>query len=547
MDNEAVQRGQTVNPGWGPPPKRRTNIGGGPAVLAPSSGPASGSTLTTPPPPGSETLPPEAASWAPPTTQSPTPDAVLAARGPIPFWLAAVAATAAVLLELAVTSRLNSLAFALATGIMAGMVLAHRARRTRSGAAYTVLANVGGVVLVLRASPWVTVPTVLMVGGCLVLAGQGGPVGGNPITAGLNHLADTAASIRWLARPLAGRRGGRSVIGSSVMLAALAVVPLALLLASADAAFGQLLSNIGTGSGWSHLLLSALILPFVVALAVAARRSDRPVALPSRPAGPSPTGRFSMIEGTAVLGSVALLLTVWGATQIVVALGGADRLLATADLTAAENARRGFFQLVAATAFLLALVVSVDRSVDRVTARDRRRFLALTVLIGGQTLGVVAATYSRLSLYISGFGTTMLRTSVAWFLAWLAAVMVVAVVAVNRPDFRGRFGPALFALVSLWVIGFGLWNPEASVAATNLGRDTIDVRYLVQDLSTDATPTIVDRVQSLDAASRMAVTEELCRELTGRGSDPDQGSGYGPLSWNRSDAQAARAVRTLNC
>ena len=178
-----------------------------------------------------------------------------------------------------------------------------------------------------------------------------------------------------------------------------------------------------------------------------------------------------MVEGSIVLASVALLLGLWGATQVAVAVGGADRLLATADLTAAENARQGFFQLVAATFLLVLVIVGVHRFVERKNPSDDRRFLLLTSVIGAETIGVVISSYSRLDLYVDRFGHTMLRTSVAWFLAWLALVMAVLIIAINHRGLRNRsaFAP-IFVMACLWTVAFGVMNPEASVASANIDR-----------------------------------------------------------------------------
>ena len=553
MENDSVQRGQKEVPHWGPPAKRAPVSQASSHATIDQASPPPLSDLPPPPlPQNPQPLPPPA-PWLQPTPGQPPrpvkPDttALLSQIGKAPWWLVTSVLVASVLLELALRTRLNSLASLLAALTITTLVISSARRRRPSVAVALGVAVLSAGVAVLRASPWVTVPTLLLAGSCLVVAGQGRLSSGRLWGVIGQYLRDMARSVRWLLLPLRASRGRAfSSFGRSVALAAVAVVPLALLLASADAVFGQLLTSVGPGNSWQHAALTVVILPFVAAIAIAARQPDisTPEGSPmgrGRAAGPA----LSMTDATVVLGSVGLLLAAWGITQVVVALGGADRLLATANLTAAENARQGFFQLVAATAFLIGIIVAVDRFTQRVSRADRLRFLGFTVLIGLETLGVVVATYSRLALYISGFGNTMLRTSVAWFLAWLAVVMFVLVVSVNRANGTRWFAKVVFGSAAVWILAFGLWNPEAAVARGNLERSEqvtgVDYRYLGQKLGPDAIPTLVELVPTVSAEYRVQLTEDLCRQTN------DLGGGYRFFSWNRSHHTATEALGQLGC
>ncbi len=289
------------------------------------------------------------------------------------------------------------------------------------------------------------------------------------------------------------------------------------------------------------MLLTLVLAPLTAGLILGAGRDSAPQHQSPRPPKPG-----SMVEATIVFSAVILLLGAWGVTQVVVALGGAGHLLAAVDLTAAEHARRGFFQLVAVVAILLMVVVAVDRTVARRTVDDRRRFLALTTVLGLETLGLALASHRRLTLYIDGFGHTMLRTAVVWFLAWLVVAMAVVIVVMNRPGGRWfRVGPALFVLGGVWVLAFGASNPEATVAAANLELDGVpavelDRGYLVGDLGADAVPAIVDRLASQDRSTADWLTGRLCRQADRYRIDR-------PADWNRANAEARAAIESLDC
>ena len=93
-------------------------------------------------------------------------------------------------------------------------------------------------------------------------------------------------------------------------------------------------------------------------------------------------------------------------------------------------------------------------------------------------------------------------------------------------------------------MSFGIFNPEAYVARGNLERDnttlSLDVRYLSEDLGTDAVPTVVDHLRELDADDAITLIQQLC-DLEPEASE------YGPLGWNRSEAVAARKLAIIDC
>ena len=474
-----------------------------------------------------------------------------------PTVVAAVVA-AAFVIGLGLQSRPASLATLIGSTVLAGVILTEPSRRRTTVVAALVLAVAAAGLATVRASTWVVGPALVVTVGGLV-------VGANDrllTRAGWwrmtgRQLLDLVDTPRWLGRgmtPIGSDRTRQPAVARGVVLALAVGLPVAGLLASADAAFGRVLSSVFRPGFWTHVTVTGLVALPAGALALASRRVGRDDEPPDR------TVRFgSMTEATIVLSSMAALLAAWGATQAAVALGGAERLLATTDLTAAENARQGFFQLVAVTAILIGLIAAVDRFTTRSTPAERLRFAVLTGVIGIETIGLVVAAYSRLALYIHGFGHTMLRTSTAWFLAWLALAMAVVVAAVNRTgrhgdrssgDWAGA-GAVLFASAGVWVIGFGLWNPEAFVADRNLDRALaapatddreidLDDRYLLDELGPDAVGVLVAGTADLDPETADRFGGALCR------SRPDDRA-FGWFDWNRSVSRARAEIDRLDC
>ncbi len=181
---------------------------------------------------------------------------------------------------------------------------------------------------------------------------------------------------------------------------------------------------------------------------------------------------------------------------------------------------QGFFELVAVVAVVLVLLAVFGRLLGRHKAASAS---VLVGSVGALATLLVAITFSRLSLYIDAFGLTMLRLSVAWFLGWLAFLVVAAAAwSTGFGAGRGWLTPLVVTSAALVVTVFGWSNPEATVASTNLARDNavvrLDVEYL-QTLGPDAAPVLAAR---------------------GIETGPDDCSGdtqpYGPFGWNRSRA-----------
>ena len=430
-------------PNWGPPPSRPTSVG--PAVLPPPPlprprrppGPVTGSTAQTGPVGSQQT------GWV---ASGPT-GRPLGAGSELTATDMVGALAAALLFTLGLLGHPGSVVTLAATCCMATAIWRRPGRRRITVAVGLASALGAALLLVVRASPWVATPALCLLSVGLVVASQDWLRAGSAVpTVMAGFVGDAVEATRRLGRPIAkllhGRSPQRPVLRGGALAAAI-LVPLAWLLVSADPIFGEVLTAGVVGrTAWTHLLVTVALAPLTVALVLGTGPNPGPYHRPSKLSKPG-----SMVEATIVLSAVIMLLGAWGATQLVVALGGAEHLLEAVDLTAAQHARRGFFQLVAVAAILLVLVVGADRVVERRTVGDRFRFLAMTAVLGLETLGLAFASYRRLALYVDGFGHTMLRTAVAWFLAWLVVVMAVVIVGMNRPAARSfRVGPALFVL-----------------------------------------------------------------------------------------------------
>jgi hypothetical protein len=248
---------------------------------------------------------------------------------------------------------------------------------------------------------------------------------------------------------------------------------------------------------------------------------------------PAPALRLGPIEVGTALGLLDLLFLAFVVVQVRYLFGGAAHVEATTDLTYAEYARRGFFELLAVAALVVPVILGIHWLL-----RDSSRSLKLAfrLLATGLVLFVfvvISSALKRMDAYIDQFGLTELRLYSTAFMAWLALVfawLLVTVIRGRRERFA--FGAAMAGFLVLGALN--VLNPDAFMARTNLaraedGRD-FDVSHAA-GLSPDATPTLIAGLPSLLPEERCALARAM--------DEPDSDTWR---TWNYGRAEARDAL-----
>lgn len=242
------------------------------------------------------------------------------------------------------------------------------------------------------------------------------------------------------------------------------------------------------------------------------------------------TYRLRRIEVLVVLGSLGALFAAFVAVQVRYLFGGEDTVVQSVDLTYAEYARRGFFELVTVSLLLLPVLAGVEWARQR-TPEVRRASLLLGSALGALLLVIVASAWLRLSMYVEAFGLTELRFYAAATLPWLLLTLCWFFASVLR-DRLNEFlaGAMMFAAASLLVLY--VIAPDALVARTNLARAAegkpFDAGYATS-LSADAVPVLLAEIGALPASDCVRVLGEL-RDRS------ERHNGWRAWNWSRSQA-----------
>ncbi|MDQ3317939.1 MAG: DUF4173 domain-containing protein [Actinomycetota bacterium] len=118
---------------------------------------------------------------------------------------------------------------------------------------------------------------------------------------------------------------------------------------------------------------------------------------------------LGMVEVGVVLGLLNVLFMAFVAVQAGYLFGGAVRVAATAGLTYAEYARRGFFELVAVTALVIPVLLLADWLLRVEAPINRRIFHALSGTTVALLSVIVVSALHRMYLYQQEFGLTVSR------------------------------------------------------------------------------------------------------------------------------------------
>lgn len=283
------------------------------------------------------------------------------------------------------------------------------------------------------------------------------------------------------ARDAAGRRGW-PLLRTTLIIVALLVV-FGSLLRAADPIFASLLAipHFDIGLFISHLLVIGF---FAWVFTGWSRGAFISPATASRPPERLPI-TLGMTDMTAALVTLDVLFALFVIAQLGWLFGGEAFLQARTGLTAAQYARRGFFQMVFVVLLVVPLLMAT-RALRTPGAASTRRHTQLAIPMVVLVLAMIASAALRMRLYVQYFGLTSERFYTLAIMAWLAFVLVWLAATTLRGEERRFVGGAVIAgFITLLVLNVIV--PDRIVARTNVARaqgatpaggSSLDIAYL---------------------------------------------------------------------
>ncbi|HEU4323364.1 MAG TPA: DUF4173 domain-containing protein [Roseiflexaceae bacterium] len=263
--------------------------------------------------------------------------------------------------------------------------------------------------------------------------------------------------------------------------------------------FGHTLTTLGVAwacAGGLVVALTGVAAPAAPKELPAEGDTQRLAALPT-------SWRFlGWVEALTVLSLVDLLFAVFMLIQGAYLFGGMATLDRT-NMTFADYARRGFFELLAVACLSLALLWCLAL----ITKRDQQQTRIFNLASGAMVvlvIGMLLSAFQRMLLYEQAYGFTELRIYTHSFMIWLAVVLGLFLVALVRDRPRvfvlGSFVTALVYLALL-----NLADTDALIVRANVARyeqtGKLDAWYLTT-LSADSVPDLVAAYSKVDPVSQ---------------------------------------------
>ena len=327
-----------------------------------------------------------------------------------------------------------------------------------------------------------------------------------------------------------------------LLLAAPVLLVFGSLLVNADAAYATLVGRLfrwDTGTLISHFVLTGIFAWLAAAYLSAPRRWAH-----YAPRG-TPTGiRIGAIETGTVVALVNALFLSFVLVQARYLFGGAEHVLATAGLTYAEYARRGFFELVTVAALALPLLIVLVSGTRVESERQRTIHRMLFAMLIGLLLLMMASALRRMWLYQAEYGWTLARVHATALMVWIGgSILWFAATALRGRAERFTLGSIAGGLAVLGTLVVA--NPASAVVRANADRVAIGQDFdglHAAGLGTDGLPALLEALprvaSSLDERERCAIRRTI-QNAAEAGMREGRGSDWRLLTYSRLRAREA--------
>lgn len=437
--------------------------------------------------------------------------------------------------------------------IIALLSLLRRAERSvpRETQGWLATAALFAIAMTWRESEEVQVLNVLAALGALGMATITLSQGGTPVL--LSRIRELVASaVRpafAMARgivPLAARelfataaRDGWAARVRAALIALVLLVVFGSLLSSADPIFASIVSlpAIDFEELFSHVILFGVFAWIWGGLATGAvETSDAPPRQPG-------TLPFSLgiTDVTTALVTLDILFTTFMLVQLGWMFGGEEFLRERTGLTAAEYARRGFFEMTWVVVLVLPLLLAM-RAMLAPSQALMRRYTLLALPVIALLGAIILSAAMRMKLYVQYYGLTLDRLDTLVFMGWLGFVLVW----LSGTVMRGRERQFLAgAMISALVVlaGRNVLTPDRIVARTNVSRaGAVDLEYLARlgaEAADITVAAVVSGVEAKDRDNRCAAAQILLSKWGAARLEGDNAW----RTWNAGERRAVSAVR----
>jgi hypothetical protein len=199
------------------------------------------------------------------------------------------------------------------------------------------------------------------------------------------------------------------------------------------------------------------------------------------------------LEANTILVGLNLLFLSFVLLQLQHLFGGDVYVGQTLNLSYADYAKNGFYQLLIATGCVIPLLLVLDWLCVAIAGKSRALFNVNTCLLLLQVGVMLASAAHRLMLYVDAYGMSTQRVYGAALLLWIAGLLLACGVLLLS-DRRNRYAGAAWAWSVAIILCLHAVSPDALTMRINLERAAagkeFDMAYALT-LSPDSVPVVL--------------------------------------------------------
>jgi hypothetical protein len=215
-------------------------------------------------------------------------------------------------------------------------------------------------------------------------------------------------------------------------------------------------------------------------------------------------------EVATVLVLLNAMFALFVAIQFRYLFGGASMVQLTPDLSYADYARKGFFELLTVVALALPLLIGAHNLVPQGGSKKRSAFRLLGGVMVVLLFIVAISALQRMRLYVDAYSLSPLRLYASAGMVYLLTLLALflGTTLLGRSD---RFALGALGCLALVVGGLNFVNPDAQIARYNLSHGEIAKvdANLLGSLSADATPVLLESFDRLPRDSQITLSSYL--------------------------------------
>ena len=258
---------------------------------------------------------------------------------------------------------------------------------------------------------------------------------GNRETLNIFYSASSTASNTGVAMKslLTSGDGGKKTVGK-VMLGLLCAAPVLIvvvpLLIKSDDAFSGMMHSIFSGSGNAFLTILKVIFGLIISIFVISYG----FSLKYNRISKLKESKFKGIENVYVisfLSAIATCYMLYLFSQLAYFFSAFKGFLPDGDITYAQYARKGFFEMCVIAVINLGIIFLSILIAKKQDGKVCHSIRVIATFIASFTLIIITTAISKMVLYINTYGMTILRVTTSAFMLFLAVVFMASILRIH--------------------------------------------------------------------------------------------------------------------